>query len=87
MKSRQNTAIQDTDLIADLVVELIASAYGRGEGQTGPDDPDIRLERFGLAAIRRGDVRGMKKWHERLFDRRHREWKKIEKLYGPRAVE
>ncbi len=72
-------------LAADLALELISSAYGRGEEGAGPDDSRVTQEARAIQAIRFGD-RARIATHLRAFaDRRKAEFAELERQYGRRG--
>lgn len=75
----------DYDLLANLALALIASAYGRGEEQTGPDDPEIRAEARAINAIRQADWSAIARAYERLKQKQDADWEALERQYGRKA--
>lgn len=82
MAQQTTLMVREWELLADLAMELIQSAYGRGDGQSGLDDPAIRTEALAVAAIKRGDMKGIEKWRDRLKAKREEEFDILEKVYG-----
>lgn len=72
----------DYDLLANLALALVSSAYGRGEEQSGPDDPEIKAEARAINAIRTADWPKMRLAYERLKQKQDADWEKLERQYG-----
>lgn len=70
------------EIIANLALELISSAFGRGQEDAGPDDPRIMLEARAIRAIRRGDQKGIARALSELEDVGLEEAAELERTYG-----
>ncbi len=75
----------DHELLANLALALIASAYGRGEEQSGPDDPEIKAEARAVKAIQQADWSGIRQAYERLKQKQDADWAELERQYGRKA--
>lgn len=71
--------------IADLALELISSAFGRGLDDAGPDDRRVTMEARAIDAIRRGDMKAVAR-HLAEFRKAHAaEHAELERMYGRRG--
>lgn len=73
-------------LLADLALALVSSAYGRGQADTFTEDPAIREEARAIDAIQRGDAAKMERCLAALKKRHAEEWAELERQFGPRAA-
>ncbi len=74
-----------SDMIADLTLELISSAFGRGLDDAGPDDRRVTVEARAIDAIRRGDIKVMERHLAEFRKANAAEHDELERLYGSRG--
>lgn len=68
--------------VADLALELVSSAFGRGQDDAGPDDRRIDVEARAIDAIRRGDVKAIERSLAKLRKQHTEEWAELERQFG-----
>lgn len=74
----------DWKLAAELAMELISSAFGRGMDDAGPDDSRITMEAAAVNALKEGDTVAAREALEWLRKVHSDEWADLERQYGPR---
>jgi len=74
-----------SDMIADLALELISSAFGRGLDDAGPDDRRVTVEARAIDAIRRGDIKAMERHLAEFRKASAAGHAELERLYGSRG--
>lgn len=71
--------------VADLALELVSSAFGRGLDDAGPDDKRVTVEARAIEAIRRGDVKAIERALVTFKKASADEHAELERMYGRRA--
>lgn len=71
--------------VADLALELISSAFGRGLDDAGPDDRRVTMEARAIDAIRRGDTKAIQRALAEFRKVHAAEYAELERMYGRRG--